>query len=89
MFIRVCAALLAFTFIALAPAQAQDQPANAETSPVITTDRPWFTNSSIVFPSGSLQAENGFLETYNQGQDVVDGPETLLRFGIATKTNCV
>ncbi len=36
-------------------------------------------------PAGSLQAENGFLDTYNQGQNVVDGSETLVRFGIFTK----
>jgi hypothetical protein len=86
MLIRVSAALLAFLFVALAPAQGQDQPATAETSPPIATDRPSFTNSSVVVPSGSLQAENGLLENYNQGQNVVDGPETLLRFGVATKT---
>jgi hypothetical protein len=33
-----------------------------------------------------LQAENGFLDTDRQGQDIVDGPETLLRFGVAAKT---
>jgi hypothetical protein len=37
-------------------------------------------------PAGSLQAENGFLETRNQGQSIVDGPESLLRFGIAKRT---
>jgi hypothetical protein len=86
MLIRVSITLLAFIFAGLAPAQGQDQPAAASTSQTIATDRPSFTNSSIVVPLGSLQLENGFLETYNQGQNVVDGPETLLRFGIATKT---
>jgi Putative MetA-pathway of phenol degradation len=87
MLIRVSAALLAFIFVALAPVQGQDQPITAaDTSTQIATDRPSFTNSSIVVPSDSLQAENGFLETYNQGQNVVDGPETLLRMGVATKT---
>lgn len=86
MLIRVSVTSLAFTLIALAPLQGQDQPAAGYPSPTIVTDRPSFTNSSIVVPAGSLQLENGFLETYNQGQDVVDGPETLLRFGIATKT---
>src|SRR5580692_12124519 len=86
MFIRVFVVLLAVTLIAQAPVHGQDQPAAADTSPTIVTDRPSFTNSSIVVPAGSLQLENGFLETYNQGQNVVDGPETLLRFGIATKT---
>jgi len=86
MLIRVSAALMALTFLALAPVWGQDQPASADSSPTIATDRPSFTNSSVVVPSGSLQAENGFLETYNQGQNVVDGPESLLRFGIAAKT---
>ena len=86
MLIRVSIALLVFTFLAQAQLQGQDPAATADTSPTIVTDRPSFTNSSIVVPSGSLQLENGFLETYNQGQNVVDGPETLLRFGIATKT---
>jgi hypothetical protein len=86
MIIRVPVALLAFTLIALAPLQGQDRLATADTLPTIVTDRPSFTNSSIAVPSGSLQLENGFLETYKQGQNVVDGPETLLRFGIATKT---
>jgi len=86
MLIHVFAALLAFAFVALAPAHGQDQPATSDTSPPIATDRPSFTNSSVVVPAGSLQAENGFLETFHQGQNVVDGSETLLRFGIAAKT---
>jgi hypothetical protein len=40
----------------------------------------------VVVPPGSLQAENGFAETASQGQRTVDGPETLLRFGVASKT---
>ncbi len=44
------------------------------------------TNSSVVVPAGRVQAENGFLETSSQGQSVVDGPESLLRFGIAKRT---
>ncbi len=30
--------------------------------------------------------ENGFLETRNQGQNVLDGPESLVRFGVAKRT---
>jgi hypothetical protein len=52
----------------------------------IATDRPAVTDSSIVVPPGSLQAENGFAETVSQGQRTFDGPETLLRFGVASKT---
>lgn len=52
----------------------------------ITTDRPAVTDSSVVVPAGSLQAENGFAETSSQGQRTFDGPETLLRFGVASKT---
>jgi outer membrane putative beta-barrel porin/alpha-amylase len=52
----------------------------------IATDRPAVTDSSIVVPPGSLQAENGFAETVSQGQVTLDGPETWLRFGVASKT---
>jgi hypothetical protein len=52
----------------------------------IATDRPAVTDSSGVVPLGSLQAENGFTETVSQGQRTFDVPETLLRFGAASKT---
>jgi hypothetical protein len=39
---------------------------NRPTAPIVT-DRPAVTDSSIVVPAGSLQAENGFAETVNQG----------------------
>lgn len=52
----------------------------------IVTDRPAVTDSSIVVPPGSLQAENGFARTVRQEQGTLDGPETLLRFGVASKT---
>ena len=35
-------------------------------------------------PIGSLQFENGFLETGSQGQRIFDGPETAIRFGVAS-----
>jgi hypothetical protein len=83
---RISIALLFFIFVALAPLQAQDQPATTDTVAPIATDRPSVTNSSIVVPPGSLQVENGFLETDSQGQSIVDGPETSVRLGIAAKT---
>ena len=52
----------------------------------IVTDRPAVTDSSIVVPPGSLQSENGFARTVNLEQRTLDGPETLLRFGLASKT---
>ena len=58
---------------------------DAITSP-IATDRPAVTDSSIVAPIGSVQAENGFTDTDRQGQATLDGPETLLRIGLASKT---
>jgi Putative MetA-pathway of phenol degradation len=52
----------------------------------IATDRPAVTDSSVVVPPGSFQDENGFSETVSQGQRTYDGSETLLRFGVASKT---
>jgi hypothetical protein len=52
----------------------------------IATDRPAVTDSSVVVPQGSLQAENGSAETQSHGQRTFDGPESLLRFGVASKT---
>jgi hypothetical protein len=52
----------------------------------IVTDRPSVTASSLVVPSGSLQFENGFAATDVQGQDTLDVPETVMRFGLTSKT---
>lgn len=54
--------------------------------PPITTDRPAFTDASTVVPAGSLLFENGFLETGTPGQRSFDLPETLVRFGVSSKT---
>jgi len=40
----------------------------------------------VVVPEGTLQVENGFTDTVSDGQRTLDGPESLLRFGIAPKT---
>jgi hypothetical protein len=68
--------------VASARAAGSDDPADSP----INTDRPAVTDSSVVVPAGSLQLENGFAETVSQGQQTSDGPETLLRFGVASKT---
>jgi len=86
MLARISIALLAFISAEGVPLHAQDQPPSVDTAEPIATDRPAVTNSSVVVPPGSLQVENGFLETSSQGQSVVDGPESLVRFGIAKRT---
>jgi hypothetical protein len=52
----------------------------------IATDRPSVTDSSIVVPVGSLQSENGIADSWDQGERTFDGPESLLRLGVATRT---
>ena len=71
--------------VAIAIASRQAAGSDAAAAP-ITTDRPAITDSSVVVPPGSLQVENGFAETVSQAQRNFDGPETLLRFGVASKT---
>jgi hypothetical protein len=83
---RISTALFAIILAGMAPLHGQDQPSSTAAAQPIATDRPAVTNSSIVVPAGSLQLENGFLETGSQGQSIVDGPETLVRLGVATRT---
>ena len=84
---RTCSCIaLAAIFVGAAQLHGQDQSASTNNPAPIATDRPTVTNSSIVVPYGSLQAENGFLETDNHGQNIADAPETLLRLGVAAKT---
>jgi hypothetical protein len=48
----------------------------------IDTDRPDVTNSSLVVPAGSLQAENGIDLTSEQHSLVGEGTNTRLRLGV-------
>jgi hypothetical protein len=80
------AAVTAFILATMVPLHGQDQPSSVDAAGPIATDRPAVTNSSVVVPAGSLQVENGFLETSSRGQCVLDGPESLVRFGIAKRT---
>jgi len=86
MLARISTALLVFIWAGMVPLHGQGQLPSIDASEPISTDRPAVTDSSVVVPAGSLQAENGFLETSSQGQNVIDGPETLVRFGIAKRT---
>jgi hypothetical protein len=72
---------VAATWMAHGQAAASDPAASP-----ISTDRPAVTDSSVVVPAGSLQVENGIAQTVSLGQTIYDGPETLLRFGVASKT---
>ena len=76
---------LPWILLATASLYGQNQ-ADATTRPTITTDRPAVTASSTVVPSGYLVFENGFTETTNLGQQTYDLPETLVRFGLTSKT---
>lgn len=83
---RISTAVLVHILAGMLPLHNQDQPPSVDASGPIATDRPAVTNSSVVVPAGSFQVENGFLETSNQGQSIVDGPESSVRFGIAKRT---
>jgi hypothetical protein len=52
----------------------------------IVTDRPDVTESSTVVPKGSLQIENGATWTADHGSQTFDLSESLMRFGISTRT---
>ena len=78
--------MLTGLLLAALPLHAQDQSTPASASPEINTDRPAITDSSSVVPSGEILFENGFTETGNQGQEGFDFPETLLRYGLTSKT---
>jgi hypothetical protein len=83
---RTSILLLACILSGVSPLRAQGQPASAAASTPIATDRPSVTDSSIVVPAGSIQAENGFLDNRTQELRTLDGPETLVRFGLLSKT---
>jgi hypothetical protein len=63
-----------------ASCQADECPTDADE---IATDRPDVTNSSVVVPFGSLQAENGIDWSVRHVSNVLDGTTTRLRLGVA------
>jgi Putative MetA-pathway of phenol degradation len=77
-----CFGLAALVWLAAAQAAAAAEacPTSADH---IVTDRPDVTNSSIVVPTGSLQAENGINLSSREGARLVDGTNTRLRLGVA------
>ena len=57
-----------------------------DSEPVISTDRPSVANSPFVVPQSAFQAENGTLLSNSQGENTLDFPETVIRFGLLSKT---
>jgi hypothetical protein len=85
----IVAALASWVLAGAISVHGQDQSGAGSTQSsqaTISTDRPAITDSSTVVPSGELVFENGFTETANQGQSGFDFPETLVRFGLTSKT---
>jgi len=62
------------------------EPSNANAGVTISTDRPAVSSSSVAVPQGGLQVENGMAATNQQGQYLLDLPESLVRFGLLKKT---
>jgi len=75
-----CALLVLALLIIATKAGAEECPTNADP---IATDRPDITNSSLVVPYGSLQAENGVDWTVRHGSNALNGTNTRLRLGVA------
>jgi Putative MetA-pathway of phenol degradation len=80
-------ALIALVCVALFASAASTNATNCPTSAdEISTDRPDFTSPPIAVPTGSVQLENGVTWSAENQSDVVEGPETLLRLGVAHYT---
>jgi hypothetical protein len=75
-----CGLLLSTLFETRTACRADGCPTSADE---ITTDRPDVTNSSLVVPLGSLQAENGVDWTARHGSNGLDGTNSRLRLGVA------
>jgi hypothetical protein len=79
-FLALPALACAVLFIPAGHAHATDCPTSADE---ISTDRPDFTSPPTVVPTGSVQLENGVTWSAEHRSNVVEGPQTLLRVGIA------
>jgi hypothetical protein len=72
--------------LVLNPALYGQGPGAAGDPPELVTDRPDVTEASTVIPKASIQVENGATFTVGQGEKVLDLSESLLRVGIANRT---
>lgn len=76
----LCCAVVLTTVASTRSACSADQCPTADDE--IATDRPDVTNSSLVVPLGSFQAENGLDWIVQHGAKTLDGTNTRLRLGI-------
>jgi Putative MetA-pathway of phenol degradation len=75
--------LLVLATVSACPTNASAMDPCPTSADEIATDRPDVTNSSLVVPYGSLQAESGVDWTVTHGSNLLDGTNTRLRLGIA------
>ncbi len=68
------------------PAGPESATEASDTIPVIVTDRPDLTDAATVVPRGSLLLENGATFTRDHGNPILDGPQSLIRFGLTSRT---
>jgi hypothetical protein len=74
--------LVAFSHTAVA----QSAPGPPVDGGEIVTDRPDVTEAAVVVPKGSVQIENGFTWSLDHGSNSIDLSESLVRVGIAGRT---
>jgi hypothetical protein len=82
------AGLIALALLGLVagPVDGEATPLTQE-APELLTDRPDFTETSVVVPRGSLQLETGFTATDGaDGGRILNAPELLLRYGLGPRT---
>jgi hypothetical protein len=58
----------------------------SDTISAIVTDRPDVTDAATVVPRGSLLVENGATFTRDHGKPLLDGTQSLIRFGVTPRT---
>jgi Putative MetA-pathway of phenol degradation len=68
------------------PAGPESATEASDTIPAIVTDRPDVTDAATVVPRGSLLLENGVTFTRDHGNPILDGPQSLIRFGLTSRT---
>jgi hypothetical protein len=68
------------------PAGSESATEASDTIPAIATDRPDVTDAATVVPRGSLLVENGVTFTRDHGQPLLDGTQSLIRFGVTPRT---